>query len=698
MAEAPSKIFTIALVGNPNTGKSSVFNALTGLRQHTGNFAGVTVERTVGRLNFSSGGHGNIVDLPGTYSLFPRSPDEAVPFRLLLETNSDDYPDLVVFVADAANLTRNLNLYTQIADLGLPMVLCVNMIDQAHAQGIQVNVKQLSERLGVPVVATNARRREGIKKLLEEIEAGGAVSPIRFISTEVMERAPFEELAAEMNLPSAYHALTMVHFQKADGLQNERSQQIIDDFRARNAFDTGHLQRTDLLHRHQKLRVLLEGAVCVTHNKPGYRKRQDRIDRILTHPFWGYVIFLGILFLVFQSIFNLAQYPMDWIEGAFSNLGDYLQAHMAESVFTDLLTNGILPGLSGVLMFVPQIGFLFFFIGLMEDTGYLARVAFLLDRTLRQFGLNGKSIIPLISGTACAVPAIMATRNIENRRARLITIMVTPLMSCSARLPVYILLIGLVMPRYYIGGFISMQGLALFGMYILGFVAAMGAAFVFRLILMNKQKTYFIMELPVYRMPRLSNILIQVWRKTLAFSTAAKIIVAISVILWALSSFGPGSTWNDIKMTGLGKGPERTTERLEQSFAGRLGKAIEPAIAPLGYDWKIGISLITSFAAREVFVGTMTTLYGLEDAESEAGERTLRERMLNSRRADTGEPVYSLATVISLMIFYAFAMQCMSTLAVTYHETKSMKWTMIQLFYMTGLAYVVSLIVYQLLR
>ncbi len=700
-----TKKLRIALVGNPNTGKSSVFNALTGLNQKIANFPGVTVEKSTGYFKM----HDTLVevtDLPGAYSLFPKSADEAVPYEVLLNTNHSHHPDLVVFVADASNLKRNLVLLTQIIDLRLPTILVLNMADQAEAQGIKIDLECLSAKFGIPVVSTNARKKQGIHLIIDKIKEGGAVSSNGFF--EENEADPANKYLQELESSHSYQAVLKLHKAVKALAAPAHHVKILFELQKNNLFDSGTRQREDLLYRYKRITEILSG--CVTVDKKGkFNKRQDQLDAVLTHKFWGYIIFFITLFIIFQAIFVWARYPMELISTSFSYLSSKLSAALPEGILNDLLSNGILAGLSGVIVFIPQIAFLFFFISIMEETGYLARVAFLMDRIMRRFGMNGKSVVPLISGTACAVPAIMATRSIENRNARLVTILVTPLMSCSARLPVYILLISMIVPfKSFFYGILNMQGVALMGLYVLGFAAAMGGALLFSTLIEVKNKQYFFLELPVYRAPNWSNIGYTVYNKVKSFvAEAGKIIIAISIILWFLASYGPPGKFAEINEKYQSKEVVSTmkaeeiqqhirTEKLENSYAGKIGHAIEPAIRPLGYDWKIGIALITSFAAREVFVGTVATIYGLEGDNPDYSK--LKENMQKSKDAQTGLTVYTTATVLSLLIFYVFAMQCMSTIAVTYKETRSAKWTFIQFFYMSGLAYVSSLIIYQVLK
>ncbi|MEW6467936.1 MAG: ferrous iron transport protein B [Bacteroidota bacterium] len=648
----PKTKLKVALVGNPNSGKSTLFNALTGLNQSTGNFPGVTVDKKSGICNIYHPATGKIVrteiiDLPGTYSLNPKSADEQVAYDVLCDKDNPDYPDTTVIVADASNLKRTLFLVTQIIDLRIPVVLALNMTDLLEAAGMQVDTEKLSSLLGVPVLSISAREKKGIDRLRQII----------------CQRVPAPKKSF-FESPSF----------------SDKTQENIE--------------------RYRKITSILTECVSEKREIPAERLTR-RADRILTHRFWGYVVFLAVLFLIFQSIFFLAAYPMDWIETLFLQFSQWGAGWLPPGELSDLFINGILAGLSGIVVFVPQIAFLFLFIAILEDTGYMARVSFIMDKLMRKFGLNGKSVIPLISGVACAVPAIMGTRTISNWKERLITIMITPLMSCSARLPVYTILISLAVPAGKSLGFFNLQGLILMSLYLIGFLAALGAAFVMKYLLKTREVSYFIMELPIYRSPRWSSIGITITDKVKVFLwDAGKVIIAISIVLWFLSSHAPGSRFADIERkyagyTGADAESKIAAEKLEASYAGILGKSIEPAIAPLGFDWKIGISLVTSFAAREVFVGTMATIYSVGDADN---TQSIRKKMNDERHPVSGEKVYSAAVCFSLMIFYAFAMQCMSTLAVVYRETRSWKWPFIQFLYMSALAYLSSLLVYHLLK
>lgn len=698
----------IALVGNPNSGKSSLFNCLTGLNQQVGNFPGVTVDKKTGTTSLSEGFSAAIIDLPGTYSLYPRRLDEWVSYKVLLNQDKDIKADVVVAVADASNLKRNLLFCTQIIDLKVPVVVALTMMDLAKKKGIKIDIEELERELGVPVVAVNPRKQKGIpqlKKVIEQTAKHLYKSPSRdFIDNRALATAPVEEVKQLLPELSDYGAIHYLINHESFGL-NDTMQESIENIERKHNFNPTKTQAEEILQRYGRIKHIMQQAV----SEPDPLQKSmltERIDDVLLHRRWGYLILLVVLFLLFQSVFWLAQHPMDWIDAGFASLNQALSNSLPDNRWTDLLLNGILAGLSGILLFVPQIMILFGLITLLEDTGYMARISFLTDRLMRTVGLNGKSVMPMISGFACAVPAIMSARNIENRKERLLTILITPLMSCSARLPVYTILIGLVIPKNYLFGFLGLQGLVMMGLYLLGLVMALIVSYVAKWFINIKEKSYFILELPTYRSPRWNNILRTMISKARIFVfDAGKVIMVISLILWALSSFGPGNTMQDLTakyeqiQAQPGADAEQLdkayhTEKLESSYAGRLGKAIEPVIEPLGFDWKIGIALITSFAAREVFVGTMATLYSVGDSDNEL---LLKEKMKAAVRPN-GKPVFNLASGLSLMIFYVFAMQCMSTLAVVKRETRTWKWPIIQLIYMTGLAYVMSWIAYQIFK
>ncbi|MBL0069256.1 MAG: ferrous iron transport protein B [Chitinophagaceae bacterium] len=698
----------IALVGNPNSGKSSLFNCLTGLNQQVGNFPGVTVDKKTGTTSLSPSLQAQIIDLPGTYSLYPRREDEWVSYKVLLDQDNLK-ADVVVAVADASNLKRNLLFCTQIIDLKVPVVIALTMMDMAKRKGIKIDIATLERELGVPVVAVNPRKNKGIaqlKKAIEQTSQRLYQSPVRdFIDNNALSPASIEEVKQHFPQLSDYTAIHYLINHESFDL-NETMQKTIEDIEIKNKFNPTKAQAEEILQRYSRIRQIMQQAV----SEPDPLQKSlftERLDNVLLHRVWGYLILLGVLFLLFQSVFWLAQFPMDWIELGFAKLSQGLSSSLPDNRWTDLLINGVIAGIGGILMFVPQIMILFGLITLLEDTGYMARISFLSDRMMRSVGLNGKSVMPMISGFACAVPAIMSARNIENRKERLLTILITPLMSCSARLPVYTILIGLVIPKTYLLGFLGVQGLVMMGLYLLGLVMALIVSYVAKWFINIKEKSFFILELPTYRSPRWNNVLPTMVNKARIFVfDAGKVIMIISLVLWALCSFGPGNSMQKVSQrfeqlksqpganaTQLDK--DFQTAKLESSYAGILGKTIEPAIAPLGYDWKIGIALITSFAAREVFVGTMATLYSVGDADE--GSLLLKEKMKTAVRPD-GKPVFNLASGLSLMIFYVFAMQCMSTLAVVKRETKSWKWPAIQLIYMTALAYLMSWVVYNLFK
>jgi ferrous iron transport protein B len=699
----------IALVGNPNSGKSSIFNCLTGLNQQVGNFPGVTVDKKSGISSISPTVTAEIIDLPGSYSLYPKRMDEWVSYKVLLNQDKDIKADVVVAVADASSLKRNLLFCTQIIDLKVPVVIALTMMDLANRKGIKIDIAALERELGVPVVAINPRKNKGITQLKKAIEQTAQhlyQSPVRdFIDNKALASISIDEVKKHLPQLSDYAAIHYL-INHESFLLNDSLQKTIEDIEVKNKFNPTKTQAEEIVQRYSRIRQVMQQAV----SEPDPLQKSlftEKLDNILLHRVWGYVILLGVLFLLFQSVFWLAQFPMDWIELGFAKLSQGLSFALPDNRWTDLLINGVIAGLSGILVFVPQIMILFGLITLLEDTGYMARISFLSDRLMRSVGLNGKSVMPMISGFACAVPAIMSARNIENRKERLLTILITPLMSCSARLPVYTILIGLVIPKTYLLGFLGVQGLVMMGLYLLGLVIALIVSYVAKWFIKINEKSFFILELPTYRSPRWNNLLPTMINKARIFVfDAGKVIMVISLILWALSSFGPGNSMQEVSqryeklkaqpganVTQLNH--EFQTAKLETSYAGIMGKSIEPVIAPLGYDWKIGIALITSFAAREVFVGTMATLYSVGDDDN--GSLLLKEKMQAAVRPD-GKPVFNLASGLSLMIFYVFAMQCMSTLAVVKRETKSWKWPVIQLLYMTGLAYVMSWIVYQLFK
>lgn len=704
-----AKKINIALVGNPNSGKSSLFNVLTGLNQKVGNFPGVTVDKKTGQCAISETLSATLIDLPGTYSLYPKRADEWVAYKVLLQQDEDIKPDMVLLVADASNLKRNLLFCSQIIDLKVPVVLALSMMDLAGSKGTQIDIPGLERELGVPVVSINPRKGKGIpqlKKIIDQTAVSHIATQREFINSQNLAKNAIESVKKLFPVISDYTALHFLinheHFKLGHDLQD-----TIEAIEEENKFNPTRTQAEEIMQRYGRIKQIMQ--TTVVENDPLKKALfTEKLDNVLLDRKWGYLILLAVLFLLFQSVFWVAHYPMDAIEWIFGKLSGFLSSSLPDTWWSDLLINGVVAGLSGIMVFVPQIMILFGLITLLEDTGYMARISFLTDKLMRKVGLNGKSVMPMISGLACAVPAIMSARNIENRKERLLTIMVTPLMSCSARLPVYTILIALVIPSKLYFGFLSIQGLVMMGLYLLGTVMALIVSYVMKWFINIKEKSFFILELPVYRAPRWKNALTTMVEKAKIFVfQAGKIIMVISLLLWVLSTYGPAK--NMARVTAkyeqlIQQNPQqsielnrqRKTELLQNSFAGTLGKAIEPAIRPLGYDWKIGIALITSFAAREVFVGTMATLYSVgEDASDNSS--TLRQKMNAAVRAD-GTKVYDLATGLSLLVFYVLSMQCMSTLAVVKRETRSWKWPAIQLLYMTGIAYLMSWLIYTIFK
>jgi len=703
------KILHIGLVGNPNSGKSSLFNCLTGLNQKVGNFPGVTVELKLGVANIDDNLRAEFLDLPGTYSLYPRRHDEQVTYDVLLNEDHEEHPDILVVIVDASNLKRNLLFASQIIDLKTPTIVVLTMMDLARKKGVEIDVAGLERELGVPVIPVNPRKNKGIpqlKKTLSQVAAVLTPNTIRnFVPGANWGRGTVQAIKEKLPQLSDYKALHFAFNYKELDI-NPSYKKIVEDAIKDIPLNKTLSQAEEITERYARIKAIMQQTVV----EPDPLQRTlftDKLDNVLLHRRWGYLILLAVLFLLFQSVFLIAQYPMDWIELGFAKISSFLSTTLPETWWRDLLINGGVAGLSGILVFVPQIMILFGLITILEDSGYMARISFLSDRLMRSVGLNGKSVMPMISGFACAVPAIMSARSIENRKERLLTILITPLMSCSARLPVFTILIALVIPNNYLFGFLGVQGLVMMGLYLLGLLMALIVSSIARWFIKIKERSFFILELPTYRSPRWGNVFQTMINKAKIFVfDAGKVIMIISLVLWALSSFGPGDRMKKVaqQYEQLKQQPnanagqldkEFGAAKLESSYAGILGKSIEPAIEPLGYDWKIGIALITSFAAREVFVGTMATLYSVGDQDK--SDLRLRDKMKAAKKVD-GTPVYTLASGLSLMIFYVFAMQCMSTLAVVKRETKTWKWPIIQLIYMTGLAYVMSLIVFQLFK
>ena len=680
----------IALLGNPNIGKTTLFNMLCGLKQKTGNYPGVTVDQVRGYLTHRKQNL-EIIDLPGVNSIYPETEDEKVVFQYLTDKNKEDVPNKAIVVVSALNFKRNLYLFHQIKDLELPVILVVNMLDAGRKRGIEIDIEKLQIEVGCPVVGISAKTGEGIidlKNLLIE-ETPITESTVSNYLVDIPEKE-FVQAAKTANFEKPYaFFLKLISTKDKDGINDlTNGKKTVQQLRVNES-----------IIRYKNINKYYNSTY--SENRTNATDLSSNVDKVLMHPFWGYVIFLSIMFFVFQSIFNFASIPMDWIDGGTTALGGWLSDVLPTGYFSDLISQGLIPGIGGVLIFIPQIAILFLFFSILEETGYMTRIVFLMDKIMQKFGMSGKSVVPIISGMACAIPAIMATRTIDNRKERLITILVAPLLTCSARIPVYVILIALVIPDTYYGP-IGLQGLVMLGMYLLGIFSALFSGWVFNMILKRDKKSFLMMEMPRYLVPSIRNIGISVWTNSLAFvSNAGKIIIATSIILFVLATNG-GEAFKNTgdfthenypQLSALELDNNIASYELENSYLGMIGKAVEPAIRPLGYDWKIGIALISSLAAREVFVGTMAIIYNINSEEP----MTIKKKMQNEVNSRTGMATFGFATGISLLLFYAFALQCFSTVAVTYKETKSVKWTSIQFLYMGVLAYFAALIAYQIL-
>ncbi len=698
-----AKHINVALVGNPNTGKTSVFNRLTGLNQKVGNYPGITVEKKQGTCKFGRGCKVHVLDLPGTYSLNASSLDENVVIELLLNKNDKDFPDVAVVVADIENLKRNLLLFTQIKDLGIPTILAINMADRMKRKAISLDIPLLEEKLKTKIALISSRKNLGFDYLKELIENYNQLSTKPSLNASSISPEYFDRLRKAFPNQDLYKLWLVITQDVNFGKLDRNELKGVASFQTESVSNLKRLQQKETVARYQFINETLKETLHIdTANAKDLR---SRLDRVLTHKVWGYVIFFAILLLIFQAIFDWSSYPMDFIDSTFASLSEWTKNSLPAGDFTNLIAEGIIPGLGGIVIFIPQIAFLFLFISILEETGYMSRVVFLMDRIMRRFGLSGKSVVPLVAGTACAIPAIMATRNIENWKERLITILVTPFTTCSARLPVYLIIISLVIPDTRVLGIFSLQGLTLMFMYILGFGAAIFSAYLLDKILRIRSKSFFVVEMPNYKLPLPKNVLITVVEKTKAFVFGAgKIILAISIILWVLASYGPGKFNRAEEIVRAEYAGQPFTEadienhvesfKLEHSYIGRIGHAIEPAVRPLGYDWKIGIAIVSSFAAREVFVGTLATIYSVGSDD----EQTIKSRMAAEINPILGGPLFNFASGVSLLLFYAFAMQCMSTLAIVKKETNSWKWPLWQLVVMSAIAYVVALAAYQFLK
>ncbi|CDF77802.1 ferrous iron transport protein B [Formosa agariphila KMM 3901] len=697
-----SKQINVALIGNPNTGKTSVFNALTGLHQKVGNYPGITVEKKEGICKLPRGVKAHIIDLPGTYSLNASSLDENVVIELLLNKKDKDFPDIAIVVSDVENLKRNLLLFTQIKDLEIPTILVINMADRMTRRGISLDIPFLEEQLKTKIAIVSTRKNQGIDQLKELILNYREQSTTPCLNASEIDKAYFDRLQQVFPNQLLYKLWLVITQDVNFGKTDRNEFDAVADFKTKSKTDLKRLQQKETIKRYQFINSTLKKGQTI--NPSQATDLRAKLDCILTHKVWGYVIFFFILLLIFQAIYDWSSIPMDFIDSSFASLSEWVKNELPDGVFTNLLAEGIIPGLGGVVIFIPQIAFLFLFIAILEESGYMSRVVFLMDRIMRRFGLSGKSVVPLISGTACAIPAIMATRNIESWKERLITILVTPFTTCAARLPVYLIIISLVIPE---GTFLGLgyQALTLMLLYLLGFATAISAAYILDRVMKLKSKTFFVVEMPNYKMPLFKNVALTVLEKTKSFVFGAgKIILAISIILWFLASYGPGERFNDAENIITEKHASENLSqedldhkidsyKLEHSYIGIAGHAIEPAIRPLGYDWKIGIAIVSSFAAREVFVGTLATIYSVGNDQ----EETIKNRMAGEVNPILGGPLFNFASGISLLLFYAFAMQCMSTLAIVKRETNSWKWPTLQLAFMTILAYVSAFIAYQVL-
>ncbi|WP_149304441.1 ferrous iron transport protein B [Pareuzebyella sediminis] len=744
-----SKQINVALIGNPNTGKTSVFNQLTGLNQKVGNYPGITVEKKEGICKLARGVKAHILDLPGTYSLNTTSLDESVAVELLLNKNDKDHPDVAIVISDVENLKRNLLLFTQIKDLKIPVILVINMADRMSRKGISIDITLLEEKLDTKIALVSTRKGTGIDRLKELIADYKNLSTAPNVDTTVIAPEYFDKLRTTFPKQDLYK-LWLVITQDVNFMPIEKK--LIKDtssFATKSSSELKRLQQKETILRYQFINGILKETykVDLTAAK-GFRAT---LDKILTHKVFGYLIFFIILLTIFQAIYDWSSYPMDFIDELFASASEWVKNTLPPGMFTDLLAEGILAGIGGIVIFIPQIAFLFLFISLLEESGYMSRVVFLMDRIMRPFGLSGKSVVPLISGTACAIPAIMATRTIESWKERLITILVTPFTTCSARLPIYLIIIALIIPEGRILG-LGYQALTLMMLYLIGFGAAILSAMVLNKVLNIKSRTFFVIEMPNYKLPMLKNVAYTVWEKTKSFVLGAgKIILAISIILWFLGSNGYSEEFNDAEaivtervqsegfsnfnqsaiaddlrsytkalndsvssgvydisalaindsleqkkatLSETALQQEISSYKLENSYIGKLGKGIEPIVKPLGYDWKIGIAVLTSFAAREVFVGTLATIYSVGSDQ----EETIKHRMAAEVNPETQRPLFNLASGISLLLFYAFAMQCMSTLAIVKRETNSWKWPVSQLVFMSVFAYLIALIAYQILK
>lgn len=701
-----TKTCTIALLGNPNCGKSTVFNQLTGLRQKIGNFPGVTVDKKLGKLTLENGQTATLIDLPGTYNLYPTSQDERVVLNILANPSDPYYPDIIVYIADVTQLEKHFLLFTQVRDLGFPMVLALNMADAAEQQKITYDTDVVEKLFQIPTLAISGRRGDNfprLKTLINEVVTSAYSAPKTFYDFSETEKATIEKIKSLFPLRNDFQLLLWAQNAPRLTFLTPTNRESINNIILENQFNRLGNQVREVMQRFDRFTPMLKKAIQRTETNQ--ITLTEKVDNVVTHRIWGPLIFFVLMLITFQAIYAWSSVPSDMIEAGFGSLSELVTSTLPDTWYRSLLSDGILAGLGGILVFIPQIAILFLLISILEEIGYMARAVFMFDNLMQRFGMNGRSIVALVSSGACAIPAVMSTRTISNWKERLITILVAPFISCSARIPVYTVLIGFVVPSATIWGIFNRQGLAFMGLYIVSIIAALGAAWVFKKILKTEERSFLLLELPEYRAPVIKNVLLTVYEKVKIFTLeAGKIIFIISIVLWFLASYGPSNQMelaeqNALTLAAQNNLDEAATadlvagQQIEASYAGHLGKLIEPAIRPLGYDWKIGIALITSFAAREVFIGTMATIYSIGSAEDEG---SIRDRMAKEVNPTTGQPTYNFATSLSLLVFYIFAMMCMSTLAVVKRETGGWKWPIIQFFFMTGLAYLGAFVVYQI--
>lgn len=690
----------LALVGNPNCGKSSIFNQLTGLNQKVSNFPGVTVDKKKGEFKTLKGEVIEVIDLPGTYSIFPTSHDEKVVTNILSNPQHKDFPDSIIYVTDITKLDKQLLLFTQILELKLPTVLVLNMIDLAEKENIKYDYTKIENYFGVKVIPISSKYSKNIEDLKLEIDSliQSNSNPTKsFYQLSTKDQLLIDEFSQNLNSENKY--IQFVKLNLSDNLiTDENLKKKISIRKKELNYSAIKSQIDDTNIRYDSFERCIKESKLF--EKTYTHRITEKFDKILTHPVLGPLIFIILMIILFQSIFTIAEYPKSWIDLTISTLNGFLSNQLPDNWIKSLIIDGIISGIGGIIVFVPQIAILFLFLTILEESGYMARVVFMFDQIMQLFGLNGRSMVTFISSGACAIPAIMSTRTIENKKERLLTILVSPFISCSARIPVYTVLVSFIVPddMYYYG--LNAQGLVFAGLYFTGIFITMFSAFILKFFIKSSEQSMLVLELPNYKFPLIKTILLTLKEKVWSFVwNAGKIIFVISLILWGLTNFGPVDDMKRAEVvtfadSTLDKESIIASQKLEASFAGQAGKILEPVIAPLGFDWKIGIAIISSFAAREVFVGTMATIYSVGNVDDEA---TLKSKMQAELKSD-GSPRYDLATSLSLVLFFVLAMQCMSTFAIVRKETNSWKWPIFQFLFMGITAYLVSFIVYQTLK